>query len=208
MKKIQKMVYTEYGKNNMLNLINDMYNNTRKPTGFMKHYYTLYSIVEGLETQNSFEFGTGLSTIIICEALEKTGGKHTSCDIRDITNTGIDPTSCSIYKDRWTYIQKDSRLVTIPDTPLDFVLHDGSHESQVVLHDLKKIVRHMKLNSILMVHDTISDEYSPRLDLIVKDALKTINHEIVTLPYGYGLTIVKILQDFGNGIVTPTWRKS
>jgi len=188
--------------------IEQIFNGTYKQTGFTKHYRFLYSLIEGLEVKNSFEFGTGLSTQVICEALRLTGGKHTSCDPRDLKDTGLPDDFKTNYSDIWTYKQCDSRLVVFPKEPLDFVLHDGSHLPAVVLQDIKKIVKLMKRNSILLVHDSLNEKYNPSLEGIVKQSVKDINHELVTLPYGYGLTIVKILDEFNNnGTVTPTWRK-
>lgn len=188
--------------------MNEMYTGIMPPTGFMKHYYTLFAIIEGLEAKTTFEFGTGLSTQAICEALRRTGGRHTSCDIRDLKDTGLTEKVIKEHSDIWTFIQGDSRTIDMPVGPYDFVLHDGSHEGPIVLQDLKKIVKYMKQNSILLVHDTIDERYNPRLDLVVHKALTGINHELVTLPYGYGLTVVKILDNINNnGTVTPTWRK-
>ena len=192
--------------------IDKMYSG-EKQTGFMKHYYTLYSIVEGLEAKETFEFGTGKSTEVILSAQwDIEGAHHTSCDVRELQDTGIVwgsgniVTSCSVGN-KYDFLQGDSRVIKIPEGPFDFVLHDGSHVPGIVLLDVKKIVKRMKKNSILLVHDTNNTKYKPSLETIVERALRDVYYESVTLPYGYGLTIIKILSDFGNGIVTPTWSK-
>lgn len=186
-----------------LYFIEDMYDGIKKKTGFFKHYYTLYAVVEGLETQCSFEFGTGLSTEVILCALEKTAGHHISCDTRLLSETGMSIDS----HERWTFVQDDSRKVAKETTGLfDFVLHDGAHNPDIITEDISAIIPKMKQNAILMMHDTESTNYGTSL----KDAMIAcldIKHEILTLPYSYGLTLVRILEDQGNGKVKPKWEK-
>lgn len=196
-----------------LSFIDDMYccRGSRDTTGFFKHYLTLFAIVEGLEAKRTFEFGTGLSTRVILEALQYTGGIHTSCDIRKITDTGLPKDFVDEYGHMWQYLQQNSQMLNrellINSGPFDFVLHDGSHIVGEVRKDLQKILPLMKKNSILMIHDTYNDKYPGMSDTINTSVLKNIEHEKVTLPYSYGITIVRILEDFGNGTVTPTWKK-
>ena len=54
-------------------------------TGMSLHYGFLYSCVVGLESKKVFEFGSGYSTHVILNALEKTGGILTSCDVTDFS---------------------------------------------------------------------------------------------------------------------------
>lgn len=177
--------------------------------GFSRHYLTLYSIVLGIEAKEVFEFGCGFSTPTILKALEQTGGHLTTCDMRPIEKTGNNPSLLEEYRETWTYLQGDS-LETVPPAIsgkiFDFVLHDGSHEWRVVYKDLRKILPHIKHNGILLVHDT---EHIPtyRLKLSVRLALLGYRHEILTLPYGHGLTIIRILGNKKNGSISTTWEK-
>ena len=180
-----------------------MYGKVIKQTGFMKHYYTLFSLVDGLEAQKTFEFGTGVSTDIILTALERTGGSHISCDVNPLSLTGVE----KIGHKQWEFRQMNSLdAIKNDDGPFDFVLHDGSHDYDIVKKDINNIINKMKLNSILMIHDTENKQYIPSLKQAV---VKNLNfkHEILTLPFGYGLTIVKILEDFNNGSIKTTWSK-
>lgn len=197
----------------MLNDIIKMYDKEVKQTGFMKHYLTLFSIVEGLETKRSFEFGTGISTKVILQALERTGGTHTSCDIRDIVDTGLAGDFYVKNADKWRYLQKDSQSLTPEEidiyAPFDFVLHDGSHIPDEVEKDIKKILPFMKRNSILLVHDTFSSNYNDSLLLAARHAFLSLdlNFNEITLPYGYGLSIFKITDSRMKETITPTWVK-
>jgi predicted O-methyltransferase YrrM len=175
--------------------------------GFARHYLMLYSMVLGLETKQAFEFGIGFSTKTILKALEKTGGKLTSCDVRT-------PMACKVIKKgepkspaKWKFYKGRSKdiLGDIKLSPLDFVLHDGAHDGWTVMNDLEFIIPKMKKGALLLVHDT--DHNYAEISQAVTKALKEIKHERVNLPYGCGLTIVKILEDFGHGSIKTTWKK-
>ncbi len=157
--------------------------------GFSRHYLTLYAIILGMEAKEVFEFGAGFSTDTILEALKLTGGKLTSCDIQK-----------QKPRNNWTFTNRDSQSIDIDGT-YDVVLHDGSHVKEVVQKDIDKILPRMKLNSLLLIHDTEHKDYK------LNEVKINCKHEQVTLPYGYGLTIVRILEDFGNGKVEITWKK-
>ncbi len=194
----------------MFKEIIDMYNRKTRQTGFTKHYLTLFSIVEGLEAKNTFEFGTGISSKVILSALDYTKGTHTSCDIRNIDCTGLTTKYLENNKHRWTYLQQNSTVLTKQQLkragPFDFVLHDGSHKPIEVLYDIRKIIPFMKMDSILLIHDTLSPNES--LLQVIIQALDFNEYELLSLPYGYGLTIVRIKKDFGNGHVIPIWKKN
>lgn len=177
-------------------------------SGFSRHYLTLYSLVLGMEAKNVLELGAGFSTQTILEALKQTGGKLITCDVRDLSDTGNPESLRTDFKDVWTYLQGDTRqtLASLSNKVFDVVLHDGSHEWRVVYKDLRKILPLIKHNGILLVHDT---EHIPtyRLMLATRLALLGYRHEIVTLPYGYGLTIVRILGNKKNGSIELSWEK-
>jgi len=178
-------------------------------TGFCRHYMFLYSVILGMEAKNVFEFGSGYSSKTILFALEETGGHLTSCDCRSIQD------SCSQYfgdefesmARRWTYLNKRSSAIkeNVEGKIYDVVLHDGSHTWREVANDLKIIVPKIKKGGILMVHDTNHPTEKFQLDKSIE--FIPGNFEKVTLPYGYGLTLIRILEDFGNGEVEIKWRK-
>jgi len=175
-------------------------------SGFSRHYLTLYSITLGLEAKKVFEFGSGFSSITILEALKKTGGKLITNDMRSIVDTG---NSEQDLKDNpnWTYLQGKSLEVLKNEktTGFDMVLHDGSHDVGVVYKDLRKIIPRMKKNGIILVHDTFYKGFY--LWIAIRLALLFVRHERVTLPYGYGLTIIRILSNYGHGSIETAWEK-
>jgi hypothetical protein len=92
-------------------------------------------------------------------------------------------------------------------------LHDGSHTWREVAIDLKLIIPRIKKGGILLVHDTNHPTDNYQLDKAV-DSIdfnyddSGFKIERLTLPYGYGLTMIRIMEDFGNGEVELTWRKA
>jgi len=177
--------------------------------GFCRHYLTLYSIVLGMETKSAFEFGSGFSTKVILMALEKTGGKLITCDRRPLSETSIfyNKNDLEKYSD-WKYLQKDSLKAVddFKDVVFDFVLHDGSHTLPIVKKDMENIIPRMKTGGIFLLHDTAHPTDNYNLIQAV-ESLTWCKHKFVTLPYGYGLTIVTIEEDFGNGKVEIKWAK-
>jgi len=91
----------------------------------------------------------------------------------------------------------------------DVVFHDGAHDYPTVKKDIQHIVSKMKQNGILLVHDTEHPmKYGNEMMQAVKSALRWCRYEMVTLPYGYGLSIIRIKSDYGNGKVEIKWRKA
>ncbi|MDP3920789.1 MAG: class I SAM-dependent methyltransferase [Candidatus Omnitrophota bacterium] len=182
----------------------------RNDSGFARHHLALYSVVLGLETKSAFEFGCGRSTLTILRALRQTGGRLISCDLRDLPDTGVDANDLYRFRDIWDYLQGDSLGIAseVGNEIFDFVLHDGSHEADIVQSDLSKIVPRMMRNSILLLHDTDHPTQDYGLQAAAERALAPYRHSLVTLPYGYGLTIVRIDEDFGHGTVRVEWRKT
>jgi len=177
-------------------------------SGFSRHYLTLYSLVLGLEAKKVFEFGSGFSSKAILEALKHTGGKLITTDLRSISETGNSTEDLS-KNPNWEYIQGNSltTLKKLPDVGFDLVLHDGSHEWRVVLRDLRLVIPRMKKNGIILIHDTFHKTKNFRLALAVRLAFLFVPHESITLPYGYGLTIIRLKRGYGHGEISTSWEK-
>lgn len=177
--------------------------------GFRQHYLTLYSIIYGMEPDVVLEEGSGYSTwVILCalEALNK--GTLTSIDknLRLHTLDRYSPNLPSLLP-RLTYIQanfKDTHIVDLTSKGVyDVFLQDGSHDETDVAEDVRRIMPRMRKNGLILVHDTMGI-------LAGKNVCKHLNNkyfEAATLPYGYGLTIIRVLKDYGHGSISPKWRK-
>lgn len=174
--------------------------------GFSRHYLTLYSMVVGMECKNVFEFGCGNSTRVILEALRHTDGHLTSCDTRDKAWAKF-MQSPALYNN-WDFYQGPGleaieRLVL--ENGFDLVLHDGSHEPGIVEDELRAIAPCVKMGGLILLHDTRHPNIGLRA--VARKALTGLPHNRFTLPYGYGLTIIEMLENFGWGEVELKWRK-
>jgi len=164
-------------------------NSSEINTGFKKHYLTLYAIVDGMDSKRVLEIGGGLSTPVILEALKNTGGELITCDPREIKDLGLDE-SVQTENSNWTHMKDFSgNVLEKISGPFDVVLHDGSHEGKVLFKDLRKIWPMIKKGGILLVHDTKHPKLKNIL-LATKLGLLGFRHNMITLPYGNGLTIV------------------
>ena len=175
-------------------------------TGFSLHYLTLYSLALGLEARRVFEFGCGLSSLTLLAALEKTGGDLITCDVRHFSECGLER---SFEEPRWDFRQGLSKeiLASLGDEVFELVLHDGSHTPDVVHEDLLQILPRVKKNGIVLIHDTEHPSKDYGLEAVVPSVFSEIRADLTTLPYGYGLTIARIREDFGHGEVDLQWRK-
>jgi len=179
-------------------------------TGLSPHYMLIYNIVRGLDTQNSFEFGAGLSTHVILSALFHTSGKHISCS-RESRNTIENKSFFLILNNSsWTHyldLSENMPKKIDKDLSFEFVLHDGSHSASTVEGDLNWIKRKIKYNGILVIHDTLHSYCGPEMRAGIKAGLSNFNYEKVTLPYGFGLTIICIKDNEHLGKVNPIMKK-
>ena len=184
-------------------------------TGLTRHYLTLYSIVLGMESKNVFEFGAGFSTRSMIEALKLTGGKLTSVDMRTVESrtTDFPPNFKNDNKDIWSFHNGNS-LDVVPklnhDKCYDVVLHDGSHTAADVTKDLDNIAPYVKSGGLVLIHDTTHHYLGLEMCYGVNNSklVTDYKHDSSTLPYGYGLTIIRVLENpHNNERVEILWRK-
>jgi len=172
-------------------------------TGLSPHYMLIYNIVRGLNTEHAFEFGAGLSTHVILSALKHTDGHLISCSMESrelISNKTSHPI---VNNDNWIHYEGYSEKVPSilgDELLLDFALHDGSHSDIVVEKDLLWIKNKIRYNGILLIHDTLHSYCGKKMRTGIERGLVGIKHEKVTLPYGFGLTIICIKDNKHLGI--------
>jgi predicted O-methyltransferase YrrM len=178
-------------------------------SGFARHYLLLYAVVLGLEAKKVLEFGSGLSSKSILGALGHSTGKLITIDMRSVEETGNSVADLKEYPN-WTYLQGASGEVlrSLNEKGFDCVLHDGSHEWRTVFNDLRKVIPLMKKDGLIMIHDTEHPKINYHLLFAVRLALIFVRHEFVTLPYGHGLTVVRIKSNYGHGKISTTWKKT
>jgi len=189
-------------------ILNEIFEKIEKSdTGFTLHYPFLYSLVLGLESEEVFEFGTGFSTHCILNALEKTGGQLISCDVTHY-NDNPNVTEFTKQSERWAFHHGNSNSTfdSINHKQYDLILHDGSHIGPEVLVDLNNIYPYLKHDGILITHDTRHHSLGPDMMNAVDEFSEGKDIEMLTLPYGYGLTFFRNKGNKDNK-VNLTWRK-
>lgn len=174
-------------------------------TGLSLHYPFLYALVVGLGARRTLEFGAGGSTRVILDA---GSSEHVSVSTEtkeQIAARGdIDP-SCA----RWRHLQAtlgDTGRKPLPDGPFDLVLHDGSHAADVVAADIAWAWPRLKRFGLLLVHDTLHSYCGAQVRAGLECGLGNARASRLTLPYGYGLTIVR--REDGDVEVKPAKAKA
>jgi len=179
-----------------------------------KHYWTLFSLVYGLQAKSAFEFGTGTSSAVLLTALEMTGGKLLSCDPEpfDGLTQRIPALRGHVPSSRWTFWNTGSTdsLRRMTSEAFDFVLHDGSHEPDQVEEDIAGILPRMKRFGLLLVHDVEQFVLGPGMRRALMDGIRRSGFHVslTSLPYSDGLAIVRMESDTGCGQVESSWCKS
>ena len=180
--------------------------------GLAPHYLTLYSIALGMEAKNVCEFGTGLSTRVLLDALKETGGHLLTCSTDNYeTVCGKANIHLTEHVDRWTHWSGLSYAFVraLSDASrFDLVLHDGSHSEKTVFDDLVHIIPRVRRGGLVLVHDTLHSYSGLGMLRAVNQALavfrlavfrsdsQTNVAESVTLPFGFGLTMLQIKENW------------
>ena len=115
----------------------------------------LYNKPLELNAQLVYEVGVcvGHSTKVILQALEHTGGRLVSCDIR--------PTR-PVQSERWTFIQIDStHFPAYLDEEADMIYIDGDHEFGAVRRDVIKLWPFLKVGGQMVLDDIQTFPHGP-----------------------------------------------
>lgn len=184
--------------------------------GMALHYLLLHSLVLGLEARRTLEFGSGASTTIFLLAHRVTDGMHRSISMesRDEIDGGI---SAASSRSNWQHYQglssdmlprvlADKELLFDAE-PYELVLHDGSHAADVVESDLRTILPHVGRYGLVLVHDTQHSYVGPEMQQAVRHILRDFDVSHVTLPFGFGLTILRV-ESAICGQILLTWTKT
>jgi predicted O-methyltransferase YrrM len=153
-----------------------------------KHLLVLYSIVKGLKAKKVLEVGYGRSTSVLARAVNENGGKMVCCDWDDFSR-------CLSHKEKKVvkYIFDNSSVIWANDEGFDFAFldHFGKEGLKVpfLFNEIENCLTKMKTNGIVAMHDSFVDSFRMRKAVeLLKDREDV---EYVTLPYNYGLTILR-----------------
>lgn len=175
-----------------------------RPTGLALHYPLLHAAIVGLGARLTLEFGAGGSTRVISDALGP-GGVHRSISTESwkavAERNGINLDRCDGGA-VWFHVQGDSqerRGELDRCGPFDLILHDGSHAADVVAGDIAWAWPRLRPFGLLLVHDTQHSYCGAEMRAGLADGLARAEamYSATTLPYGFGLTIIR--KEHGDG---------
>lgn len=168
-------------------------------TGLAPYYPFLYACVLGLKAKQVLEFGSGLSSRVLVDALHRTGGQLLSIDPHPKTAPMLgEPWEV------WARCSEDVRELMPSLPPLDLVLHDGAHSAAVVRDDLLAVLPRMRNGGLILIHDTLHSYVGPAMQEGLTQALEALPFAgdhigRLTLPFAFGLTIWQVSR---NGLGT------
>lgn len=185
--------------------------------GLALHYPLIHAAVIGLDAKRTFEFGAGGSTRVFVDALrelhrrdEKVPRQHGSVSTQSQDELRQrysidDDTPDLVYWFHATGLSQDvlnPSIYAVQSEVYDLVLHDGSHAADVVAADIAWVWPRIKRGGLLLVHDTQHSYCGEEVRRGILRALGLAEElHAVTLPYGFGLTIIR--KESGEVAVEP-----
>jgi len=157
------------------------------------HLPVLRAIVKGLRAKKIGEIGFGRSSVILSRTAKEIGATYTICDRYDYRK----------YLPGENYLLGDADKFYKTQKGLDFLFLDYMSSRKVSLEQcykgMKKAIKIMKTNGIIAIHDVIQSKYN------AKEALKMIqkkqNVDVITLPYCWGLGLIRVRKSKHGKIV-------
>lgn len=163
--------------------------------GLSPHYLFLWTAVLNLEAECVFEFGAGLSTRVILDALDEQGKGRLISVSTDSKEAVASRYNIMQDNGRWEHHKGLSQEIC-PHLPFedwnDLVLHDGSHDELVVVTDLRYwALQRLRRFGLALIHDTQTSYSGDQMRAAVRKVIQDFDVSHVTLPYGSGLTILR-----------------
>jgi hypothetical protein len=169
-----------------------------------KHLYTLYSIVRGLNAKQVLEIGFGRSTFVLAKATYENGGMMTCCDLENYSD--LLSTEESKIVD---FKHGESNLIWENEICYDFAFLDYFSNEKISVYtcynEIRKCLKKMKTNGILAIHDTNVNKYSINRAIRLVKIFKNI--EYATLPYNYGLCLIRFTGKSEYGTLSDEFKK-
>lgn len=156
---------------------------------FGRHYPFLYSIAYAIGAKKVLDIGIGSTTSVLRAAVSRQGGTVYSCDI-DVRR--FQHLLNHQTRDWRLFLEDSETFLKRIEPPFDLVCHDGAHDYRQVRRDLEIIMSKMRKFGIVVVHDTQQVELGANMLLAIHDICDSHPTKYVHLPYGCGLTIIRV----------------
>ena len=149
---------------------------------------------------------------VLAKAIGENGGHLTTCDTRNFAYL-LNEKEQAVT----TFVHGKSDLIWANQEQegYDFAFLDffsgETIPKQFVQKEIKNCIACMKQNGVIAIHDSIVEKYAIKKALagLKKDWLGTINTdlEIMSLPYNYGLALIKVVKSTGKGVLNDRFKK-
>jgi len=176
-----------------------------------QHLLTFYSLAIGLNAKSIVEFGFGRSSFVFLKAASFLNSKVTLIDNRDFSYLLSEQEkmlSDFLVKD-FREVSNSLRNNEISKEGVDICFFDvfsnPAMKESIIKRTIEDVYAVTKQNGILMFHDTIISEY--KIKEVVDDFKSAYDCEILTLPYNYGLTILRKKEESEFGSIKNKWFK-
>jgi predicted O-methyltransferase YrrM len=173
-----------------------------------KHLLTLYSLACGLKATTLVEIGFGRSSFVLARAAAENGGRFYSCDTRDFSYL-----LSAEERQVTTFLHGASGRVwnhpEIQANGIDFAFldyfSDPGQPPAFVRDQINRCLSLLKRNGLVAIHDTAVSHYA--VASLVAEARFTVAVERVTLPFQYGLGLLRRVEDSPFGTLPVHWVK-
>lgn len=170
------------------------------------HLSVLRQMAIGLKAKRIGEIGFGRSSFVLAMAAREIGATITCCDrydyryMLDIAGIG------------WVdYIVGDADAFFKQVKTCDFIFLDYmstvKKSMESCYKDMKRAIKMLPTNGIVAVHDALPGKYNVAAALKMLQAKYRGEIEALTLPYGYGLALIRRISASKHGILKDTWKK-
>jgi predicted O-methyltransferase YrrM len=173
-----------------------------------KHLLTLYSLAVGLRARVIVEVGFGRSSFVLARAAAENGGRFFSCDMRDFSYL-LSPEERAVT----TFLHGPaSRVWNHPEVRaggidlafLDY-FSDPGLPADFTRREIAACLALVRQNGVIAVHDTAVPGYRSAETFATGSFGARV--ERVTLPYQYGLGVLRRLDPSPLGSVPCHWVK-
>jgi hypothetical protein len=178
-----------------------------------KHLLSLYSFALGLEAKTILEIGFGRSSFVLAKAAHLNKGILITCDKRDFSYL-LNKNEKKVS----TFVNDSSNSVwpLLEEKGVDFVFLDyfssAGLKRSFVKNELMTCLQYLKQNGIVCIHDTLIEKYQisriiNQLKRNSKGLLAAPKYEILSLPFNYGLSIIRRISESKYGTLKDNFVK-
>ena len=173
-----------------------------------KHLLTLYAVATGLKPRRMLEVGSGRSTFVLARVAVEQGASLVCCDTEDFT-----PWFSAEEKKVIRNIRGFSNLAfqdpEMQREGADFVFLDyfgtDTTTPSFVRGELRAALSLLPTHGILAVHDAIHPKSA--LPGVLRRWKWKPGVEVITLPYNYGLALLRRTSSSPHGRIDDAWPK-